>query len=38
MLTPKDIKVNTDYEVYPVIVIEDGNLIGENLKSKHTHI
>ena len=30
-LTPKDMQITTDYEGYPVVVIEDGNVIDENL-------
>ncbi|GAB6181233.1 DUF421 domain-containing protein [Desulfotomaculum defluvii] len=30
--TPADLNINTQYEGYPSILIEDGNIINENLK------
>ncbi|ACL69292.1 YetF domain-containing protein [Halothermothrix orenii] len=32
---PKDLKINTGYEGLPVIVIEDGNILEDNLKENN---
>ena len=32
---PKDLKINTNYEGYPVTVIEDGNIIEDNLEKNN---
>jgi uncharacterized membrane protein YcaP (DUF421 family) len=29
---PKDLNINTKYEGYPVMIIEDGNILEDNLK------
>jgi len=32
---PKDLNINTKYEGYPVMIIEDGNIIEDNLKENN---
>ena len=32
MVQPRDLKINTEYEGLPTILIEDGNIINDNLK------
>lgn len=34
-VTPSDLNIATNYEGYPVMVIEDGNIIQDNLKRNH---
>lgn len=34
-VTPLDLNIATNYEGYPVMVIEDGNIIQDNLKRNH---
>ena len=34
-VTPSDLNIATNYEGYPVMIIEDGNIIQENLKRNH---
>lgn len=32
---PKDLNINTNYEGYPVMIIEDGNILEDNLKENN---
>lgn len=32
---PKDINIDTNYEGYPVVIIEDGNILEDNLKKNN---
>lgn len=34
-VTPSDLNISTKYEGYPVMVIEDGNIIQDNLQRNH---
>lgn len=34
-LKPKDLNINTKYEGYPVMIIEDGNILEDNLKENN---
>lgn len=37
-IKPKDINIDTNYEGYPVTIIEDGNILEDNLKENNLSI
>lgn len=34
-ITPKDLKLSTEYEGMPTVLIEDGNIVEDNLRDNH---